>query len=185
MSRMPLSWSSTCRALWPRANHQCAGAWGEGVAKSYCMLMTGGRVSPRGGAAAGGDGAGRRTGSSWRSWTFAAGAGGVLRHPASRLAGLSGRRPGPRPELLELAKQEAPPLWPAVVRRPRRPSAPCGRPAEEGLAAALWPGGGRMILGTGIDMIEIERIAHPSTLWDALPGARLRRGDRLLPAQTA
>ena len=174
--------------------HQLRGRVGRGSAKSYCILMTGGRVSPE---------AEQRLDAMVRTQDGfeLAELDLQLRGPGeffgTRQAGLPDFRVANLVrdrELLELAKREAAAFVASGgAEATEAERACCGGTAEAGLAAALWSGGGRMmrgrqpmIVGTGIDMVEIERMAAPSSDMAALPGARLhRRGDRLLPAQAA
>ena len=70
--------------------HQLRGRIGRGAAQSYCVLMTGGKVSPEAEAAAGGDGAHAERIRDCRAGFAAARAGRVLRHEAGGHAELSG-----------------------------------------------------------------------------------------------
>ena len=142
--------------------HQLRGRVGRGSAKSYCMLMTGGRVSAE---------AEQRLDAMVRTQDGfeLAELDLALRGPGeffgTRQAGLPDFRVANLVrdrELLELAKHEASAFVASGgAEATEAERAMRGRTAEAGLAAALWPGGGWMMaVGTGIDMVEIERVAH-------------------------
>ena len=151
--------------------HQLRGRVGRGSAKSYCILMTGGKVSP--------DAEQRldamvRTQDGFELAELDLQLRGPGEFFGTRQAGLPDFRVANLVrdrELLELAKREASAF--VASRRSgshRSRARHRRRPPQAGMAAALWPGGGRLmylrggqlsvIVGTGIDVIDIARIAR-------------------------